>query len=280
MFKVSKLAATSNSFLILFMEDPSLSQNVRQILSKWSRVDLVRNLCDRNDGIGADGFLFLEKSASADFKWDFYNQDGSSAKMCGNAARCAGLWGQRYSGSPKELSFETAAGLIRVGSLDKNKIYVNMPIAKTEATPVEIRLNSGKIRIQKINTGVPHALVKQESLTETDVLKQLAREIRGHEHFGAEGTNVTFIMEDRPDSASILTFERGVEDFTMACGTGAVAAAIAVGAKGHKNSIEITTPGGPLKVQMDQEFPVLIGEAHFIADCEIAAEQLGVTNWH
>jgi diaminopimelate epimerase len=197
--------------------------------NRTGNVDLDRNqiakLCDRHRGIGADGILLLEKPANkADFRMRYFNADGGEAEMCGNGARCFARFANAVGGEKQKISFETPAGVISA-ELKDNLVTLRM----TE--PTDLRLNidlssgSEKKPIHFINSGVPHVVIPVAKIDDVDVRREGAA-IRYHKMFSPNGTNVNFIEKRGPNNIAIRTYERGVEDETLACGTGIVASAL------------------------------------------------------
>lgn len=276
MISISKLSATGNDFLMIGLHTPENKAEWEKDFHEWPRPLVAKRLCDRYDGIGADGLLFFSKTQKADFAWDFYNQDGSGAEMCGNAARCAGLWASRVTGQWRSYSFQTQAGIVNVQKLESGLIEAQMPQVELKKENMEIRLSSGKVKLSWIDSGVPHAVVRQESLKERDVLRSQAQELRHHAEFGPAGANVTFYLENGNENISTLTFERGVEDFTRACGTGAVAAAYVQHLRRGGKHLNVQVPGGQLLVNLAEMRPRLSGPAHWIADCKVDLSVDGV----
>lgn len=229
-----------------------------------SRSGLARFLCDSFEGFYTDGLVFLEKDpgGQADFKWDFYNADGSHAEMCGNAARCAALYFQDRMGGKAKCTFMTAAGLIAAEVHEGGHVEVLMPALPEDGKFIEIALNGRKEEFFFVNTGVPHLVVEGEPQEE------LAKVLRRAPELGKAGANVTFFSETAPGEVEAITFERGVENFTLACGTGAVAAAAFSMMKNpllKKHSIEM--PGGQLQVEWKTRHQALLsGPAQFEFD--------------
>ena len=267
MIPISKLSATGNDFLLVGLHTSEILSQWQKDFSHLERGVIAKRLCDRHEGIGADGMLFFSSDENADFAWDFYNQDGSGAAMCGNAARCAGLWASRISGEWRNFSFQTEAGLVNVQRLANGLIEAQMPTVMMKQENFELRLSAGKVKLSLVDSGVPHAVIRQESLKERDVLRSQAQELRFHPEFGSGGANVTFYLECSSEKISTLTFERGVEDFTRACGTGAVAAAYLQHLRKGSEKIHVHVPGGELMVDLNQARPRLSGPAHWVADC-------------
>jgi len=214
-------------------------------------IPLAKGLCRRMVSVGADGLIFIEPSAHYDFKWRFFNADGSEAEMCGNGGRCTARFAFLEGIAPSPMTFETLAGPIQA--------WVDGPTVKLQLTqPKDLRLDQsiaidGKtIPFDFLNTGVPHTLIWVEDMENLDVTG-LGRTIRFHDHFKPAGTNVNFLQLDSFGRLVVRTYERGVEGETLACGTGAVAAAGVAFFKGKLSSpVRVRTRGGEvLTVHLD-----------------------------
>lgn len=227
----TKMNGAGNDFVVIDNRDLSISLSGEQI----------ERLCDRHRGIGADGLLAVEPAeGAADFKYRYYNADGGEAEMCGNGARCYGRFVKRLTNrSSNSLSFETMVGDL-VAHFDGDLVE----IAMSDPFDLELDLNLGMEgvgRVDVINTGVPHVVVFVEDVENTDVIR-LGRAIRQHNHFAPAGTNVNFAQINSGQHLAIRTYERGVEDETLACGTGMVACALI-----HNL---LTGNGSPIKVDV------------------------------
>jgi diaminopimelate epimerase len=199
----------------------------------------AKKMCDRKYGIGADGLLVLGKSRIADIRMRIFNADGSEAEMCGNGARCAAL----YAGK-KSVDIETKAGIIE-SKVDGNNVKIKLTDPHGLRLDIPIKVNDRILKVNFINTGVPHTVIFVEGLDKIDVFK-LGRQIRYHRHFAPRGTNVNFVEVLNSASVKVRTYERGVEDETLACGTGSVASALvyAICYMPYANSINVLTKGG------------------------------------
>jgi diaminopimelate epimerase len=189
-----------------------------------SRSEIMR-LCDRHRGIGADGILLLEKPSNrADFRMRYFNADGGEAEMCGNGARCFARFANKVAGAQRKISFETPAGVISA-QLVADLVTLQM----TE--PTDLRLNFSlpladqNKMIHFINSGVPHVVIPVPRIDDVDVRREGAA-IRHHKVFLPAGANVNFIEKRGANEIAIRTYERGVENETLACGTGIVASAL------------------------------------------------------
>ncbi len=195
--------------------------------------------------MGADGLIFIEDSQKADFSWRFYNGDGSAAEMCGNGARCAARFAYAKGIADKKMSFETVAGIIEAEILDDgDEVSLLMTSPFDFRTGLEVELGGSKTSLSFMNSGVPHAVLFMDEGAEIPV-KEWGNEVRFHELFQPAGTNVNFVQALAEGGIRVRTYERGVEDETMACGTGAVAAAIFAASEGVTSSpVTVTTSGG------------------------------------
>src|SRR6266487_4745339 len=189
------------------------------------RPEQIVRICDRHRGIGADGILLLERGSNgADFRMRYYNRDGGEAEMCGNGARCFARFANKVAGAPDKISFQTPAGLIR-GELHGELVTLQMSEPKDLQLSVELVANGEKERVHFINSGVPHVVVPVSKVDDVDVRRR-GEAIRRHEMFSPAGANVNFIEKRGAQKILVRTFERGVEDETLACGTGVVASAL------------------------------------------------------
>ena len=230
----------------------------------------IARLCDRHRGIGADGILLLEKASNrADFRMRYFNADGGEAEMCGNGARCFARFANKVAGGEGTISFETPAGVISA-ALIGDLVTLQM----TE--PTDLRLNvkltvaSENRIVHFINSGVPHVIIPVSRIDDADVRREGAA-IRYHEIFSPKGANVNFIEKRGPTKIAVRTYERGVEDETLACGTGVVASALVFAAmEDVSGPIGVLVRGGDeLQVgfeKIDNQFRnvTLTGPAEFV----------------
>jgi len=232
--KFTKMNGTGNDFIIIDNRD--------LLIPKVEMAALAKRLCHRQFSVGADGIIFIENSTAADFRWHFYNADGSEAEMCGNGARCAARYAFVRGIAPDLMKFEAIAGLIEARMIGTNvKIRLTPPSDIVLSRSIEI--DGEEREIHSINTGVPHTVHFVENNSVTPV-KKWGSLIRHHQLFEPAGTNVNFVqMPDR--ELHVRTYERGVEDETLACGTGAVASALIAALHGHVTSpVKVRTSGG------------------------------------
>lgn len=235
----TKMVASGNDFVVL--PEDKISAIGHPLSS------IARKICDRKFGAGADGLLIIGKSSKANIKMRIFNADGSEAEMCGNGARCAALWAKLNNNKLKReaISIETKAGVIESKvTLDNVKIRLTSP--RDTELDIPLKLNNRSLKVNFINTGVPHAVVFVEGLDKIDVAG-IGRALRNHKRFSPRGTNVDFVEPLSRDSFKIRTYERGVEDETLACGTGTVASALIFALKSAAgNKIKARTRGGEI----------------------------------
>jgi diaminopimelate epimerase len=215
MLTFTKMNGAGNDFVMLDNRDGALALGTAQIA----------RLCDRHRGVGADGLLLVEPAQNgADFRMRYYNADGSEAEMCGNGARCFARFAQRVSGKAGDISFETQAGVITAKFFGEI-VQIQMSEPHTLRLGETLDVAGAPLTVHSLNTGVPHAVVFVDDLDATEV-RRLGAGLRFHPHFAPRGTNANFVQKLGPQSVAIRTYERGVEDETLACGTGMVACAL------------------------------------------------------
>ena len=234
--KFTKMVASGNDFVVIDKSHPA-SPAGRQVAKSASHQDLAKKICDRKFGVGADGLLVLEKSKIADVRMRIFNADGSEAQMCGNGARCIALYIGR-----KSIDIETKAGIIEA-KVNANRVRIKLTDPKDIKFDIPVKLNARNLKVNFVDTGVPHAVIFVEGLDKINV-SQIGRFLRYHEKFAPRGTNVNFVEVLSKDSFKIRTYERGVEDETLACGTGTVASTLIFALKtGSGNKIRAYTKG-------------------------------------
>ena len=210
-----KMVGTGNDFIVLDLRRQRITQPLPV---------LARQLCRRARSIGADGLLAIESSRRADLKMRIVNPDGSEASMCGNGARCVALYAAQGQ-AKRRLVIQTRAGNVQAEILSPRRVRVTL----TTPSPVRIKSLTAclrRFRVYAIDTGVPHAVIFVPDIRQIDV-PELGPAIRHHRLFRPGGTNVDFVQALNRHTLRLRTYERGVEAETLACGTGAVAAALA-----------------------------------------------------
>ena len=215
MLRFTKMNGAGNDFVMIDNRAGDVQLRPEQIV----------RICDRHCGVGADGILLLEKGSNgADFRMRYYNRDGGEAEMCGNGARCFARFANKIAGAQAKISFQTPAGLIR-GELHGELVTLQMSEPKDMQLGIELVANDERERVHFINTGVPHVVVPVAKVDEVDVRRR-GEALRRHKDFSPQGANVNFIEKLGPKEIRVRTYERGVEDETLACGTGVVASAL------------------------------------------------------
>ncbi len=230
-----KASGSGNDFIIIDNRD--LSLNVVDL------PEFARRVCRRKVSVGADGLLLVEPSSTADFRWRFFNADGSAAAMCGNAARCVARFAFENGIAGQTMSFETQAGIIRAEVAgDVAKVRLTDPSSLKQ--DIRVHLSGGECGLDCIDTGVPHAVCFVASAEACDV-PVTGREIRRHEVFQPEGANANFALVINRHKMRVRTYERGVEDETLACGTGVVASVLAAAGRRFVDSpVDVTVQSG------------------------------------
>jgi diaminopimelate epimerase len=217
-----KMSGSGNDFIIIDNRD--LSLNVGDLPT------FARRVCERKISVGADGLFLIEPSKKVDFKWQFFNSDGSVAEMCGNGSRCVARYAYLKGIAPAKMSFETIAGII---SAEVNNAVVKVRL--TEPSEVQsigkLIFDDCQFVLDCVDTGVPHAVAFVDNL-ETCTVFEWGRKIRHHACFQPRGTNANFATVINRHKIKVRTYERGVEDETLACGTGDVASVLAAASRG------------------------------------------------
>ena len=264
-----KMSGSGNDFILVDHRTP--------VLKKDQMPAFARMVCRRRISVGADGLIFIEPSERADFRWQFFNADGSEAEMCGNGGRCAARFAYLKGIAGPSLTFETVAGVL---SAQVNGMRVKLEMTEPHGLKLdEVVVVEGKaIRVSSLNTGVPHAVHFAEEVEKLDVVR-MGRAIRNHPHFAPGGTNVNFVRAGDGSCLVVRTYERGVEDETLACGTGVVASSLISAFKGLvKSPVSVQTRGGEvLRVHFEIEGKEVKsvfyeGEVHIIYEAEMWEE--------
>lgn len=250
--KFYKYQGTGNDFVMIDNRLENFPKN---------NTKLIESLCNRRFGIGADGLILLENDNSTDFKMVYYNSDGNESSMCGNGGRCLVAFAKSLNVINNEATFIATDGLHNA-TIDENGI-VSLRMKDVN----EVKIESDYVFL---NTGSPHHVTLVNDLEHFNV-KENGATIRYSDLYGKVGSNVNFVNQLSENHFALRTYERGVEDETLSCGTGATATAIAMNAIGKTNSnaIDINVEGGKLKVTFEKsekgfEKVFLIGPATFV----------------
>jgi diaminopimelate epimerase len=264
-----KMSGSGNDFILIDHREPFLKEDRLK--------EFIRKVCRRRISVGADGLILIERSKKADFKWRYYNADGSEAEMCGNGGRCAARFAYLKGVTGPSLKFETLAGILSA-QVDEKRVKLEMTKPFGLKLDETLLIDGKKQVFSSINTGVPHAVLFVEDLEGLDTVT-IGKTIRFHSNFAPSGTNVNFIRLEKGSQLSIRTYERGVEDETLACGTGAVASALIAAFKGLvKSPVSIKTRGGEVltvyfEIEAREVKRVFFeGDVHIIYEAEMWEE--------
>jgi diaminopimelate epimerase len=229
-----KYQGTGNDFILI---------DNRELLFPKNRTKLIHKLCDRRFGIGADGLILLQNKSGFDFEMMYYNSDGKEGSMCGNGGRCTVAFAKKLGLIDDKTNFTAVDG-------------AHEAIVKNETVSLKMSNVNGIEKIGKdyfLNTGSPHYVRYVSNISTLDVVKE-GRKVRTNERFNKQGTNVNFV-EQKEGVLQVRTYERGVEDETLSCGTGVTAVALIAAYKKSKSNAKqfsIKTLGGKLKVAFYQ----------------------------
>ena len=247
----NKYEGTGNDFIIIDNRENIVSQD---------NAKLINHLCDRRFGIGADGLILVENCKGYDFRMIYFNSDGLEASMCGNGGRCTSHFVMTHFTGQRDLKFMAKDGPHTAKPVGNNLIDLSINDVKSIKTTPDGIL---------VNTGVPHLVVFAENIEAADLLA-IARPLRYSPRYAPDGVNVNLVQVSG-NSLSVRTYERGVEDETLSCGTGVTASAIAAASSGKVRSdkIDVTVKGGALtvsfKIKGDYASDIhLVGPATFV----------------
>lgn len=257
--KFYKYQGTGNDFVMVDNRNSTFSKNDTKLINK---------LCDRKFGIGADGLILLENDENTDFRMIYFNADGNESSMCGNGGRCLVAFAKQLGIIQDKTRFIAIDGEHEATINESGIVSLHMKDVD------EVTVNDN---YTFLDTGSPHHITTVENITNVDV-KVAGAAIRYSDLYGKAGANVNFVEQLETDKFSVRTYERGVEDETLSCGTGVTAVAIAmkVTGKTQSNTVKLLTPGGELKVSFIQNNDTnftsvyLTGSATFVFKGEIA----------
>jgi len=252
--KFYKYHGTGNDFIMI----DNRSQKV-----VFDSPEMIAALCHRRFGIGADGLILLEESGSFDFKMKYYNSDGNEGSMCGNGGRCIVAFAHFLGVISGKTTFEAVDGLHEA---ELSGTEENIPVVSLKMNDVSEVIHENGASI--LNTGSPHYVIFCEDAESVEVVTE-GKKIRYSPKYMTDGINVNFVSV-KDDFFSIRTYERGVEDETFSCGTGTVAAALALESQGKTNGKELVkfeTKGGFLEVSF-KKTGNLYSDIHLIGPAE------------
>ena len=234
-FQFAKMSGAGNDFIVIDDRANEVGEDARE---------LAKQLCRRRLSVGADGLILLVPSSRCDFRMRYFNADGSEADMCGNGGRCAARFAREHGIAGDEMCFESSSGSHSAAIVGPEDVRLAMPDPRAMFLNVEIVVKGERIEVHRMNVGVPHAIIEVSDLRNYAVV-DVGRAVREHRAFMPDGTNTDFVREIDAHTIELRTYERGVEDETLACGTGAVASALVMAALGKVGPpVAVRTRGG------------------------------------
>jgi len=234
------MSGHGNDFIVIDNRSEGISTNWSEHASVW---------CKRRTSVGADGLLIIEPGAAGDFRLRIFQSDGSEAEMCGNGARCAAAFAARNGFAKPRMVMETMAGMVGA-VVDDTIVAIQLTDPSSPEDENVLDVKGIRIPFYFINSGVPHTILFRDSVAQipADEIMETGRAVRFHPAFEPAGTNVDFVEILSSSHIRVRTYERGVEEETLACGTGAAASAII--SSRFKNAgdppIQVEMPGGTL----------------------------------
>ncbi|MCI5864190.1 diaminopimelate epimerase [Cloacibacillus porcorum] len=276
MIECVKMNGNGNDFLVL--DNMALRYDTKFLSN------LAAKACRRRQAVGADGLVVAEPSAAADFKMRIFNPDGTEGEMCGNGARCVSRFALDYGiAKTGELTFETLGGMVRA-VVDGGLVTMDLAPVSLRGMVTDGRLCAGEDEFEYsfITVGVPHCVIfERERSRRFEEYAPVGRAIRRRSDLFPQGTHVNFaVMGGEADMIDIMTYERGVEDMTLSCGTGSVASAIVSWLSGRTGpDVRVKNPGGVngvslLRSENGDILPKLEGRAVAVAEISIMPEAL------
>jgi diaminopimelate epimerase len=255
----TKMEGSGNDFILIDNRDGKIP---------YLKKETKQKLCSRKKGIGADGILLLEKDKELPFMMRYFNADGGEAEMCGNGARCAAVYAFKKRLVPRKFSFKSKSGTHNAEILKNNLVKVELPAVEFKKN-IRISVEGKPYNCSFLIVGVPHIIVFVKNIESIDVLS-IGKRRRNLKQFKQRGTNVNFVKKLRNNKLTIRTYERGVEDETLSCGTGTAAAAyIAYRKKMVSFPVYVKTASGEtltvlLSKTKGKFVPSLQGTAHIV----------------
>lgn len=281
--KIAKMHGNGNDFVLV-------DEFHKEVVPEKIKPDFAKAVCHRRFGVGADGVLFIQPSVIADAKFRYFNPDGSEVEMCGNGIRCSSRYVVEEGYAEGKLRIESLVGILNVLVSVENGIYwikveIREPRFKGKEIPAKecegediwktiFEIDREKYNVYAINIGVPHAVVFVADFN-FDIVKH-ARRLRYSDMF-PQGVNVNFVKIISSNEIQIRTYERGVENETLSCGTGSVAAAVIANKLGLvSNRVNVVTRGGMLKIEVGEKI-YLTGSASRVFDGVVRMFELGMS---
>ena len=278
LLKFWKMNGAGNDFLVL--------NNLEEHLPVARLPQIARTLCERRLSIGADGLMVVDApQAGGDYRMLFYNSDGSVGEMCGNGARCICRYGFENGLAGEKQTVETTAGIVTGQRIDRRRYRIRLNDPTTIQLDAAVEVDGVRYACSYVelgNPGLPHAVVPYHNLKNADEneLRELGRAIRWHKSF-PKGANVNFYEMTGEDTIFERTFERGVEDFTYACGTGtgSLVAVLTLQGKVSGHDVKVDMTGGQLVIDAEREGSritalYLTGPTNVVCKGEVTDEDL------
>ena len=274
--RFAKYEGAGNDFILLDLRNGGATPQSAEIA----------RLCDRHFGIGADGLMVVDApQAGGDYRMLFYNSDGSVGEMCGNGARCICRYGFENGLAGEKQTVETTAGIVTGQRIDRRRYRIRLNDPTTIQLDAAVEVDGVRYACSYVelgNPGLPHAVVPYHNLKNADEneLRELGRAIRWHKSF-PKGANVNFYEMTGEDTIFERTFERGVEDFTYACGTGtgSLVAVLTLQGKVSGHDVKVDMTGGQLVIDAEREGSritalYLTGPTNVVCKGEVTDEDL------
>lgn len=250
----TKMQGAGNDFIVI-------DEFEKELVPEVDKPSFVARVSDRHFGVGCDGVIFIQKSEKNDAKFLFYNPDGTKAEMCGNGIRCFAKYVYEKDLAKKDkIAVETLSGVKNIelviddGKVKRVTVDMGMPTIEFEAKDVVIE--GSMYSITSIGMGNPHAIIFVEDVDKVDV-RSTGKKVRNHREEFPRGVNVHFVQRTGDNEFKIRTYERGVEDETLACGTGICASAVAAVKNKHADlnkPLVFHARGGDISIDLEVEF--------------------------
>jgi diaminopimelate epimerase len=277
-FEYTKMQGLGNDFIIIDNRDKNFTPKKLEKIAK--------RLCTRRISIGADGFMVVENSDLADFKMRFYNADGSIGEMCGNGARCIVRYADINNIARGKVKIETTSGIVEGEVIDNRKVSVKLNNPTLIEKEMSFKYQKQNLSVSYVELGdppLPHCMIEYKNLQNTSVddLVDIAKNLRFWEKF-PKGANVNFYEIVNGEYILVKTYERGVEGFTLACGTGSASTALVAYIKSQitRDLIRVEVPGGVLDVKVIKDGNTwnlhLVGDTNIISKGIVLDEELRI----
>lgn len=261
---ILKVSGIGNDFVLLDLRQEGAELQFQKEIGLGSRAEWAKLLCDRYQGLAADGLVILLPRHRESWTWDFYNCDGSHPDMCGNGIRC-GMDYLLKTDLASTVEVKTAVGLVKGRITTRNLTGVEfMAPHLIEVFDFQVPETSELVKVWYINSGVPHAVVERDDLEPHARLLPIVKALRFNNKFGDSGANVTFFVRGSKNISAAISFERGVEAFTKGCGTGAMAVGKVFQLIDAQPWHEIVMPGGSLFLDWELDKVILSGNIKYI----------------